>query len=136
MNQNASTSVMASQELSQDSSSAGTNQWQRQISSSEHLFFKDSTPTKFSFLKRLGQYLLWTNIGALILLFGALSVLTFLWFWDDNNNSWRQVMIEQRIGQAITLCTVVIRVAVATQASTAVAMLAAAGARDLDREFE
>ncbi|KAF2143156.1 uncharacterized protein K452DRAFT_201534, partial [Aplosporella prunicola CBS 121167] len=76
-------------------------------------------------LKRLGQYLLWSNICAMVLLLAALSFLSFLWFGDDNISSWRHIMANRWISQAITISTLLIRFAVATQASTAVTMLAA-----------
>lgn len=80
---------------------------------------------ELSFYRRVGWYLLLCNIGSMILLLGALSALSFLWFGDNNNKTWTNLMIHGWIGQSVTLCTLAIRLAVATQASTAVAMLAA-----------
>lgn len=79
---------------------------------------------ELSFYRRVGWYLLLCNIGSMILLLGAISALSFLWFGDDSNKTWTKLMVDGWVGQAITLCTLAIRLAVATQASTAVAMLA------------
>lgn len=60
----------------------------------------------------------------MILLLGALSALSFLWFGDDSSKTWTKLIVNGWIGQAVTLYTLTIRLVVATQASTAVAMLA------------
>lgn len=80
---------------------------------------------ELSFYKRIGWYLLLCNIGSMIPLFGAVSALSFLWFGDNSSKTWTQLMVDGWVGQAVTLCTLAIRLAVATQASTAVTMLAA-----------
>ncbi|KAK7734629.1 hypothetical protein SLS57_000326 [Botryosphaeria dothidea] len=59
--------------------------------------------------------------GALVL---ATSVLAFLWFGSDEGGAWRYIMIHGWLGQVVTLSTLIIRLAVATQASTAISMLA------------
>lgn len=89
---------------------------------SEALFH--AYPKRTPFSRRLGQYLVFYNIGAIILLLGSVSVLSFLWFGNDSNSHWTTVMIDGWVGQAVTLSTLAVRLAVATQASTAVAMLA------------
>lgn len=94
-------------------------------SSSTRASFSLNDHADFTFTKRLGWYLLLTNIGGLVLLLGAISALSFLWFGDENNIRWRHIMINGWLGQAVTLSTLAIRLAVTTQASTAVAMLAA-----------
>lgn len=94
---------------------------------SETPFSADSEKASVNapFSRRLGRYLLFCNIGALILLLGAISVLSFLWFGNDSDSHWTTVMIDGWVGQAVTLSTLAVRLAVATQASTAVSMLAA-----------
>ncbi|KAF2137425.1 uncharacterized protein K452DRAFT_110925 [Aplosporella prunicola CBS 121167] len=80
-----------------------------------------SKPNNF---QRFGIELVITNIIAVVLLLGAFSALTFLWFGGDANVNWRKVMLNGWIGQAVTLSTIAIRLAVSIQAGTAVAMLA------------
>lgn len=73
---------------------------------------------------RLGLQIIITNIGATILLVSAVTALSLLWFGGEENKHWRRVMIDGWIGQAVTLSTLAIRLAVSVHAGTAVAMLA------------
>lgn len=81
-------------------------------------------PVRATASHRIGSYLIITNMvagGALVL---ATSVLAFLWFGSDEGGAWRYIMIHGWPGQVVTLSTLIIRLAVATQASTAISMLA------------
>lgn len=76
-------------------------------------------------IQRFGIELIATNGFSVIALIGALSVLSFLWFGGEKNENWRKVILNEFVGQVVTLSTITIRLAVAIQAGTAVAMLAA-----------
>lgn len=75
-------------------------------------------------IDRLGLKIIITNIGAVFLLSLSVLALSFLWFGGEENENWRRVMIGGWVGQAVTLSTLAIRLAVSVQAGTAVAMLA------------
>ncbi|KAF2140825.1 uncharacterized protein K452DRAFT_272481 [Aplosporella prunicola CBS 121167] len=88
------------------------------------LYHKKGTQ-RFNVTKRLGTFLVVSNVVSIVLLAASISALSFLWFGGDTNVSWRRVMIHGWVNQVITLCTLAIRLAMSTQASTAIMMLAA-----------
>ncbi len=73
---------------------------------------------------RVGKFLLFCGIGALIIFILALIAITFLWFGRDTNPYWQEIVREDRTAQLVTISTLAIRIAVATHAGLAVAMLA------------
>lgn len=83
------------------------------------------TATHPTIFHRFGTELTITNIATLILLVASVCALFFLWFGSQTNEAWRGVMLHGWIGQAIILSTIAIRLAIATQAPTAVSMLSA-----------
>ncbi|KAF2140814.1 uncharacterized protein K452DRAFT_359269 [Aplosporella prunicola CBS 121167] len=98
--------------------------------------FSDPIPEKLHEEKkvatRLGSFLVYTNVAAFILLLGALSAITFLWFGSDKNDTWRKIMVDGWIGQVVTALSLAIRFAVVTQAGAAVALLASISIESAD----
>lgn len=74
--------------------------------------------------ERLGLRLLAANAAAFALILASIVFLFYLWFADHANSTWRHIMVGAWIGQAVTLCSIAIRLAIGTQAGTAVAFLA------------
>lgn len=82
---------------------------------------KTTLPT---LMKRVGRSTLAMNVAAVALLAMAIPALTFLWFCNDSNKVWRRIMIDGGLAQAVTVLTLTVRLAVATQAGTVISMLA------------
>jgi hypothetical protein len=87
---------------------------------------------KFRFIRRsLGSWGIFVTLGGVTLTLAILGFLGFLWFGegaaggDGTFALWRWVMLGQRVTQAITLSTLVMRIAVTAQASIYTSLIAA-----------
>ena len=93
-------------------------------STKSHENCNDAINLRPGITQRLGSYLIATNIAALAILVAVVNITTFLWFGNQDNTAWRRIMIGGWVGQTVTLTTLVVRLAISTQAATALAMLA------------
>ncbi len=82
-------------------------------------------------VRRLGIFCRVTIAGGSVLVLGILGFLAFLWTGeglDSGNNAssaWRWIVLGQRLTQAITLSTVVLRIVIAAQESVVTSLVAA-----------
>lgn len=73
---------------------------------------------------RLGKYVITMNTLALVGLAISISVITWIWFGDRQRPNLKGLILGDYLGQAVTLCSILVRIAVATQATTVVSLLA------------
>ncbi|KAH8675181.1 hypothetical protein BGZ61DRAFT_536460 [Ilyonectria robusta] len=74
--------------------------------------------------KKISWWLWFIILTSLIILFGAVTFLSWLWFQDREDTTWRRVMLSGRSTQAITLTGVLIRAAIGSLAAIMTSMIA------------
>ncbi|KAI0859696.1 hypothetical protein F4860DRAFT_515673 [Xylaria cubensis] len=83
------------------------------------------TGSRRSLFARLGNFIVITNILALVGLLISIGFISWLWFGDEGDARRRRLILDGYVEIAITLSSILIRTAVTTQATMVVAMLAA-----------
>lgn len=76
-------------------------------------------------VSRLGKLSIAVLVSSFALCFGCLAFLSFLWAADTNNAVWRSIVLAGWTTRSITISSLVLRWATATQAVTCTSMLAA-----------
>ena len=72
---------------------------------------------------RLGTATLYTFFVTSVVILGGAGFLSFLWFGDYTNKSWREIMIRNWVTRAVSISALFLRTAVDFQAAVATAML-------------
>jgi hypothetical protein len=86
---------------------------------------EDQTHHQLGFVEKLGPKSIGTLILTTLAMAAAVSFLGFLWWIDRSNVTWRKIVLHNWLPRSVTLCSVVIRFSIASQAVIATSMLAA-----------
>ncbi|KAI1171971.1 hypothetical protein F4777DRAFT_563724 [Nemania sp. FL0916] len=76
-------------------------------------------------IARLGIVMVVTNVISFIGLAASISAISWIWFGNENDDKRRRLILDDYVTIAVTISSIFIRVAVATQVTSVVAMLAA-----------
>ncbi len=84
----------------------------------------DNTTT-FTWSRRIGLYGLAVLLGGTFAIIAAFSTLCFLWASNAGNSTWQKIMLRGWAARSVTITSLVVRLAVAAQATVCTAMIAA-----------
>ncbi|KAJ8130454.1 hypothetical protein O1611_g3175 [Lasiodiplodia mahajangana] len=80
--------------------------------------------TRRSLRTRLGPFVITINLLTIIGLFISLGSISWIWFGRETIDDWRRLVLTNRLDIIVTTISVFIRLAIATQATTVISMLA------------
>ena len=80
-------------------------------------------------VESVGYYSISSLVFGSLAILASFSLISFLWFSDSNNETWRRIMINGWATRSVTLASLVIRASVTTQTFVCTAMLAALALR-------
>ncbi|RYP53572.1 hypothetical protein DL770_010987 [Monosporascus sp. CRB-9-2] len=74
---------------------------------------------------RFGTLAIFTLLGGLLIVAAGAGFISFLWYGTADNHVWRRIILNNWATRAVTLTSIALRIAVVTQGSVCLSMLAA-----------
>ena len=80
-------------------------------------------PTKQSLVRKLGVYQIFVLPAGILANLGCVTLLAFLWFSNDDNPTWRNIILQSWATRYVAIMSLIIRLVVGAQSVSCVSML-------------